>query len=170
MKDTVTWTCFTTPLGDAYIAATERGICRLTLPSEGREHFIVWLHRHFDPEHIHPHPLRSLEAIEQLDAYFQGFRTHFALHLDLRGTDFQKKVWQQLLQIPYGHTVTYRELAERIGMPRAYQAVGAAVGQNPVRVIVPCHRVVGQQGSLTGFASGIRTKRWLLQHEGALLL
>jgi len=169
-EDTVWWTCFTTPLGDTYIAATRQGVCKIALPEETREHFIVWLHRHFKPAHILPHPGPCMEAIEQLEAYFGGHKTRFELSLDLRGTPFQKKVWQTLLQIPYGQTISYRQLAEEVNKPAGYQAVGAAVSQNPVLVIVPCHRVISASGHLAGYAAGIQTKRWLLQHEGILLL
>lgn len=166
----VFWTPFTTPLGTAYAASTERGLCRLTLPDETEAHFLVWLHDHFAPEHIHPHPRPNLEVIEQLDAYWEGRRTRFELRLDLRGTPFQQAVWTHLLHVPYGKTVTYSEIAQATGTPQGYQAVGAAVGQNPVRLVVPCHRVLSVDGGLTGFASGVRTKQWLLRHEGVLLL
>jgi O-6-methylguanine DNA methyltransferase len=168
--DSVYWTPFTTPLGTAYAASTRRGLCRLTLPEETREHFFVWLHDRFRPEAIIPHPGPNLDVIEQLDQYWKGERTRFELSLDLVGTDFQKAVWTQLLLMPFGRTTTYGRIADTLETPHGSQAVGAAVGQNPARLVVPCHRVLGADGSLTGFASGIPTKRWLLQHEGALLL
>ena len=168
--DVVYWTPFTTPLGTAYAASTQKGLCRLTLPEETEAHFTVWLHTHFAPEQIRPHPQPNLDVIEQLDEYWKGVRTRFELRLDLRGTPFQHAVWDRLLHIPFGQTVTYSELAEAAGTPQGYQAAGAAVGQNPVRLVVPCHRVLSADGGLTGFASGIRAKQWLLRHEGALLL
>ncbi len=168
--DTVYWTPFTTPLGTAYAASTRNGLCCLMLPDETEAHFTVWLHNHFDAENIHPHPEPNLDVIEQLDAYWKGTRTRFELRLDLRGTPFQRAVWDRLLHIPFGKTETYSVLAEAAGAPQGYQAAGAAVGQNPVRLVVPCHRVLGSDGGLTGFASGVRTKQWLLRHEGALLL
>ena len=103
-----------------------------------------------------------------LDDYFAARRPDSALlPLHFRGTDFQKVVWQQLLQIPYGATVTYGELASRIGCGSA-RAVGAAVGRNPISIIIPCHRVVGAGGRLTGYAGGVERKRWLLAWEGAI--
>lgn len=168
--DAVYWTPFTTPLGTAYAASTRAGLCRLTLPGETEAHFTVWLHDHFDAANIRPHPEPNLDVIEQVDAYWKGARTRFELRLDLRGTSFQRAVWDRLLHIPFGQTVTYSELAEAAGAPQGYQAAGAAVGQNPVRLVVPCHRVLSADGGLTGFASGIATKQWLLRHEGALLL
>ncbi len=168
--DTVSWTPFTTPLGTAFAASTRHGLCRLTLPDETEAHFTVWLHDHFAPAHIRPHPEPNLEVIEQLDEYWAGRRTRFEVRLDLRGTAFQRAVWDRLLHIPFGQTVSYGTLAEAAGTPTGYQAAGAAVGQNPVRLVVPCHRVLGADGGLTGFASGVRSKQWLLRHEGALLL
>jgi methylated-DNA-[protein]-cysteine S-methyltransferase len=111
-----------------------------------------------------------MDCIEQLGAYLDGTRTRFELHLDLIGTEFQLAAWQAVQRIPYGKTITYRDLAHEMGVPKAYQAVGAAVGQNPVPVIVPCHRVLGSDGSLTGYMGGIETKQWLLRHEGVLLI
>ncbi|WP_377272828.1 methylated-DNA--[protein]-cysteine S-methyltransferase [Peterkaempfera sp. SMS 1(5)a] len=102
---------------------------------------------------------------EQLDAYFAGDLTHFDLDLSLDGTAFQRSVWAGLLTIPYGTTVSYGELAARLGQPGASRAVGLANGRNPVGIIVPCHRVVGANGSLTGYGGGLDRKRWLLDFE-----
>jgi len=107
-------------------------------------------------------------ACRQLREYFEGHRTRFDLALDLQGTDFQKSVWEALLAIPYGQTISYMDLAKRLGDPKAIRAVAAANGQNPLWVVVPCHRVVGSDGSLTGFAGGLETKRYLLELEGSL--
>jgi methylated-DNA-[protein]-cysteine S-methyltransferase len=110
------------------------------------------------------------EAEHQLDAYFAGERTTFDLPLELEGTDFQRRCWLALATIPYGQTVSYGEQARRIGLghDRA-RAVGAANGQNPLPIVLPCHRVIGIDGSLTGFGGGLDVKRFLLEHEGALL-
>ena len=106
---------------------------------------------------------------EQLEQYFAGTRTEFDLPLEFTGTPFQQRVWNLLRTIPYGITTSYGELARRLGDANATRAVGAANGQNPIPIIVPCHRVVGSRGELTGFGGGIDRKRWLLEHEGALL-
>jgi len=106
------------------------------------------------------------QAQAQLEEYFAGRRTRFALPLDLHGTPFQVQVWNALVEIPYGTTVSYGALARQIGRPAAVRAVGAANGRNPVAIVVPCHRVIGANGDLTGFGGGIERKRWLLQHEG----
>lgn len=105
------------------------------------------------------------EAFAQLRAYFAGELTRFDLRLRLAGTTFQNAVWSALRDIPYGETISYGELAKRIGRPTASRAVGAANGANPLPIVVPCHRVVGSDGSLTGFGGGVKTKRSLLRHE-----
>ena len=105
-------------------------------------------------------------AREQLGAYFAGALTGFTVPLLPRGTPFQLRVWEGLRRLRFGETVSYAELARRIGAPDAVRAVGAANGRNPLPIIVPCHRVIGADGSLTGFGGGIERKRWLLEHEG----
>jgi methylated-DNA-[protein]-cysteine S-methyltransferase len=102
---------------------------------------------------------------EQLDAYFDMRLTRFDLPLEPRGTNFQLRVWESLRTIPFGETISYAELARRIDNPKAVRAVGAANGRNPLMIIVPCHRVIGADGSLTGFGGGIERKQWLLEHE-----
>lgn len=105
---------------------------------------------------------------QQLTAYFAGELKEFDVPLTLIGTDFQKSVWRALAEIPFGETISYGELAVRIGKPKASRAVGAANGANPIPVIIPCHRVIGSNKSLTGFGGGVETKAFLLNHEGAL--
>lgn len=104
-------------------------------------------------------------ALAQLDDYFEGRLRQFDLDLGIQGTDFQKQVWQQLVKIPYGQTISYGELAKRIGNPKAGRAVGMANGKNPVSIIIPCHRVIGADGSLTGFGGGMDVKQQLLALE-----
>lgn len=105
------------------------------------------------------------DAVYQLNEYFEGKRTQFDLQLNLTGTDFQKKVWDALLKIPHGKTCSYMELSKTLGDPKAIRAVAAANGKNPLWIIVPCHRVIGSDGSLTGYAGGLHRKKWLLDHE-----
>jgi len=107
-------------------------------------------------------------ARAQLDEYFAGRRTHFDLPLAPVGTPFQRRVWAALAEIPFGRAISYLELARTIGDPRAVRAVGGANGKNPLPIVLPCHRVIGADGSLTGFGGGIERKRWLLVHEGAI--
>jgi methylated-DNA-[protein]-cysteine S-methyltransferase len=103
-----------------------------------------------------------------LSEYFSGRRVTFELPLDLRGTEFQTSVWRALLDIPFGQTTTYGELARRLGKPAAARAVGAANGANPIPIVIPCHRVIGSHGALVGFGGGLPVKRWLLEHEAAV--
>ena len=123
--------------------------------------------RHRPPEETfgEPDPRPFGEAIRQLDAYFAGELTEFDLPLRLDGTEFQRRVWEQLRRIPYGETRTYGELAEALGSPGASRAVGLANGKNPVTIIVPCHRVIGAGGSLTGYGGGLSRKQRLLAFE-----
>lgn len=107
-------------------------------------------------------------ATVQLRSYFAGKRRDFALPLAPQGTEFQQAVWTALQQIPFGGTTTYAELARVIGRPNAVRAVGAANGANPIPIVIPCHRVIGSSGSLTGFGGGLPTKRWLLEHEARI--
>lgn len=107
--------------------------------------------------------------VDQLAEYFAAERTRFELDLRPAGTDFQRRVWAAIADIPYGQTATYGQIAEQLGVPRSARAVGAATGRNPLSVVVPCHRVVGASGQLTGYAGGLDRKRWLLDFErGAL--
>lgn len=109
-------------------------------------------------------------AMGQLSEYFNGNRTRFSIPLNAEGTDFQVSVWNELKNIPYGQTITYGELAKKLGDPNKVRAVGKANGQNPIPIIVPCHRVIGADDSLVGYAGGVARKQYLLKHEGALLL
>ena len=106
------------------------------------------------------------EVARQLEEYFTGRRRVFDLPIRLEGTEFQRRAWRMLMEIPYGQTRSYGEQAKRIGNPNASRAVGLANGRNPIPIVVPCHRVIGADGSLTGFGGGIERKRWLLAHEG----
>src|SRR5581483_1101283 len=144
-----------TPIGTLGITASERGLTSVRWSAKGL-----------------PDDSSALldEAATQLDAYFAGELIDFDLPLELDGTEFQRRCWLALATIPYGQTVSYGEQARRLGLgPDAARAVGAANGQNPIPVILPCHRVVGADGSLTGFGGGLHLKRFLLEHEGALL-
>lgn len=129
----------------------------------------------------HPKPLERLhisdseihesvnDAINQLEQYFSGSRRDFELPLDLQGTEFQVAAWNALADIPYGHTASYGQQAASIGRPKAVRAIGGANGRNPVAIVLPCHRIVGADGSLTGFGGGIEVKKWLLDHEQSIL-
>jgi methylated-DNA-[protein]-cysteine S-methyltransferase len=105
------------------------------------------------------------EAVSQLKAYFDGQRTHFDFPMNPAGTEFQQKVWKGLCEIPFGKTMSYLELAKQLGDVKAIRAVASANGKNPLWIVVPCHRVIGTDGSLTGYAGGLWRKKWLLEHE-----
>jgi methylated-DNA-[protein]-cysteine S-methyltransferase len=142
------------PIGRLTLVASEGGLCAVDWGATGRPR------RHDNPV------LRA--AATQLEEYFAGTRRVFDLPLDLRGTSFQLRVWNALAGIPYATTVRYGEQAHRLGMPRAARAVGAANGSNPLPIVLPCHRVIGADGSLTGYGGGLEVKRRLLAHEAAV--
>ena len=108
------------------------------------------------------------QCVAELEEYFSGKRKFFSFEMDLRGSDFQIKVWNELLNIPYGKTISYEELAIRVGDIKSIRAVGLANGQNPIAIVIPCHRVIGKSGDLVGYGGGLDKKVWLLQHEGAI--
>lgn len=159
-------TQFSTVLGEMSAAATEQGVCFLEFTEDNRREDTLqlvsaWL-KMAVTDRNHPH-LALLES--QLQDYFAGKRMIFTVPLVLPGTPFQQKVWDALLSVPFGSTITYSMLAESLSSPRAVRAVGRANGMNPVSVLVPCHRVTGKNGELTGYAGGTDRKAWLLAHE-----
>lgn len=155
-----------TPIGVLHIAATPRGISQLDFVRPKQNGTGSQRGRATSPgRQARTHIAR---AIRQIREYFSGRRTEFDLPLDLEGTPNQQLVWQGLLEIPYGKTLTYGDLAHKVGSPRAARAVGSACGRNPVAVIVPCHRVIGTDGSLHGYGGGLWRKEFLLKLEGVL--
>lgn len=156
-------TCFDSPLGRMLLAATDRGLAGVWF--EGQRHGPDTAGWREDASH----PV-LVEAAAQLRAYFAGERATFDLPLDLQaGTPFQQSVWNALLAIPNGGTTSYAALARGLGREKAARAIGAAVGRNPLSVVVPCHRVLGTGGGLTGYAGGLERKTALLRLEGALM-
>jgi methylated-DNA-[protein]-cysteine S-methyltransferase len=153
---------YASPLGTLALAATTEGLRAVLWPRDDQRRAVG--------AGVEAGADRMLaEAARQLDEYFAGARTSFDLQLDLRGTAFQLAAWNALAEIPFGETRSYAEQAERIGRPAAYRAVGAANGRNPLSIVLPCHRVLGSDGSLTGFAGGLDAKRRLLDHERAVV-
>lgn len=140
-----------TPLGFTKIEGDENGITAITVLNEDIQPDIV-------PEILQ-------DAVYQLQEYFEGKRTSFDLTLNPQGTEFQKRVWEALLQIPYGKTTSYLELSKKLGDIKAIRAVASANGKNPLWIVIPCHRVIGSNGDLTGYAGGLHRKKWLLEHE-----
>jgi methylated-DNA-[protein]-cysteine S-methyltransferase len=149
-----------TPLGVAKIEGDEHGVSAISVLDEGEVCSASSLS--LGSNEI---PLVLKEAVSQLNDYFDGKRTHFDFKLNPRGTDFQQKVWNALLDIPYGKTRTYLEQSKILGDVKAIRAVASANGKNPLWIVVPCHRVIGTDGSLTGYAGGLWRKKWLLEHE-----
>ena len=142
-----------TTIGHLEVTGTENGIRTL-----------YFLDFKVKPQHV---PACLKACITQLDEYFHGSRQQFDLKLDLEGSPFQLRVWNELLKIPYGTTISYMDLARRMDSPKAIRAVGGANGHNPVSIIVPCHRVIGSNGRLVGYRGGLKRKKWLLEHEHA---
>jgi len=128
----------------------------------------LYMHPYNPPDDWRESAEPFADAIAQLNEYFAGERTEFDLALDMRGTQFQKDVWNALLTIPYGETRSYGEIAKQIGRPDRARAVGSANGSNPISIIVPCHRVIGADGSLVGYGGGLDRKRFLLDHEAGV--
>ena len=147
------------PVGALMVVASDDGVRAILWPDDDPAR--VRLGAAIDDP---SHPLIAV-AVAQLDEYFAGERTEFDVPLDAVGTDFQRSAWAALRAIPYGTTVSYAEQAERMGDRRKARAVGAANGRNPISIVVPCHRVIGTNGTLTGFAGGTEAKAWLLAHE-----
>ncbi len=150
------------------IYSSEDGLAAIGLGRSGRETRERRLGRYFDVGKLYPAEGGHELYIRQLGEYFQGQRRVFELPLDLRGTPFQKSVWQAVYEIPFGRTVSYGQIAEIVGRPKGGRAVGAANHDNPIPIVVPCHRVIGADGSLTGFGGGLSLKRKLLALEGLL--
>jgi len=144
-----------TPVGNLIIESEGDTITRIGFLKENRE-----------AEYITP---VIEQCISELEEYFSKGRKFFTFNLGFRGTAFQNKVWKELLNISYGNTLSYEDLAIRLGDVKSIRAVGLANGQNPIAIVVPCHRVIGKNGSLTGYGGGLENKQWLLEHEGAVL-
>ena len=140
-----------TPIGIAKIEGDENGISVISVSDEGIITTII--------------PFVLKESVSQLNEYFAGKRTDFTFKLNPSGTEFQQKVWNGLLQIPFGKTLSYLELSKNLGDVKAIRAVASANGKNPLWIVIPCHRVIGTDGSLTGYAGGLWRKKWLLEHE-----
>lgn len=142
---------YKTPIGFAKICGNQQGISAISVVDKAVVTTQI--------------PFELQDCVQQLVEYFKGERTCFNLKLNPQGTEFQKKVWNELLQVPFGKTRTYMEQTKKIGDPKAIRAVASANGKNPIWIVIPCHRIIGSDGSLTGYAGGIWRKKWLLAHE-----
>ncbi|MCY9515681.1 methylated-DNA--[protein]-cysteine S-methyltransferase [Paenibacillus apiarius] len=156
------------PIGSLTLAATATGLFAVEFGGvlEVAEALQARAAREYGKVALQRHPERLQEARRQLEEYFAGKRQTFELSLDLQGTSFQKEVWRALMEIPYGETRSYKQVAEAIGNPKAVRAVGGANNRNPISIVVPCHRVIGANGQLVGYGGGMNKKEILLQLEG----
>ena len=147
---------YNSPAGTLSITASDSGITEIKFVPEA-------------DQNTNAEPCNSVlnDCISQLQEYFSETRKTFSIQLDPQGTPFQKEVWKELQKIPFGKTISYLELAKKLGNEKKIRAVGGANGKNPIAIVIPCHRVIGSDGSLTGYAGGMDKKRWLLQFEGS---
>ena len=143
------------PLGITKIVGDANGVSVISVLQEGEQSQKI--------------PKELKDAVTQLNEYFEGKRQNFDFKINPKGTDFQQKVWQELLNIPFGKTMSYLDLSKKLGDVKAIRAVASANGKNPLWIVVPCHRVIGTDGSLTGYAGGLWRKKWLLEHESPSL-
>ncbi|MGG3467363.1 methylated-DNA--[protein]-cysteine S-methyltransferase [Neobacillus pocheonensis] len=166
MNNNVYWSFFEDEDWRFFLAATSKGLCYVGSPNAPFANLQTWAKRRFfDRELIEDHTvLKPYKA--ELSEYFKGSRKSFTFPVDIHGTAFQQEVWNTLNQIPYGQTYTYSQIAEMVKRPAAVRAVGTAIGANPVLITVPCHRVIGKDGKLTGYRGGLEMKQFLLNLEG----
>ncbi|OKP99901.1 hypothetical protein A3849_01535 [Paenibacillus sp. P46E] len=155
------------PIGPLTLCATEAGLClvKFGMLRDTASGISQWIKVQMGQVKLHKDSSRLLEAVQQLEAYFAGELREFSLPLDLRGTVFQRQVWEALCAVPYAESASYKDIASKIGNPQAVRAVGGANNRNPVPVIVPCHRIIGSGGTLVGYAGGLGIKSRLLQLE-----
>lgn len=163
-----------TKIGRLMIASTMDGLCGIALPGETERNFIGGLKKTFgecslwDEDRMGEKSSINAKAREELLMYFERKLKRFTVPLDMEGTDFQKKVWKELVRIPYGKTASYGDIAKAVGKPMASRAVGGANHKNPVPIVVPCHRVIGSDGSMVGYGGGLELKKMLLDLESGI--
>lgn len=166
--EVVIWSSFRHLSWQFFAAATNKGLLCVTLPNEPWETLRSYVRRHFPGAALERNDEQMAPYFDQFIAYFNGRLKQFTVQLDIKGTPFQKAVWDALQQIPYGCHTTYGEIAAQLKKPTASRAVGAAVGANPLPIVIPCHRVVGKNGRLVGYRGGLDVKAALLRLEGTL--
>jgi len=170
MKANVYYYIFETVFGNIFIASTDTGLCIANFVDENYDKQLSWLNKYFHEDNIFKNKDKNINVYNQLEEYFKGDRKSFDLTLDILGTPFQKQVWRVLEEIPYGKIFTYKDVAIELGDSKKSRAVGGAVGKNPIIIILPCHRVIGSSGKMTGFSSlgGIELKKKLLELEKSI--
>ena len=162
------YTSFNSKIGTIHIASTPLGVCKISIPAQTKKEFLAWLQKKFAGAEFIETSAKNRQIIDELNRYFDRRLVKFHSRLDPVGTEFQRRVWVELKKIRYGKTISYKELAKRVGVQRGFQAVGKANGSNPLPIVVPCHRVIGSNSRLIGYAAGLKTKEFLLRLEGAL--
>ncbi|OAH57403.1 MULTISPECIES: methylated-DNA--[protein]-cysteine S-methyltransferase [Bacillaceae] len=164
-EQVIKWSTLTYKQWKLYAAKTEKGLCYVGSPGQSYEELEAWIQKHFPKVSLVENEEALKPYINELREYFEGTRQSFSLAVDVKGTPFQEEIWEALKQIPYGKTYSYSDIAELIQRPTAVRAVGTAIGANPVLITVPCHRVIGKNGAITGYRGGTEMKQYLLQLE-----
>lgn len=162
------YTSFSSKIGTIHVASTKSGVCKISIPAQTKKEFLSWLQKKYNGAELVETTAKNRQIIDELNRYFDRRLVKFHSRLNPIGTEFQRRVWSELKRIRYGKTICYKDLAKRVGIQRGCQAVGKANSLNPLPIVVPCHRVVGSNAKLIGYAAGLKTKEFLLRLEGAL--
>jgi methylated-DNA-[protein]-cysteine S-methyltransferase len=162
---TIRFTICETPYGDMIAASSATGICRLMSPGSGMDELHAWADKFARSADVVPDPAADMGLQDQIDGYFAGRLRHFDVPLDLRGTPLQRAIWQAVMAIPFGETRSYADIARAVGRPAAWRAVGSANAICPVSLVIPCHRVIGADGTIKGYPGDILNRRRLLEFE-----
>lgn len=165
--DKVYITSFNSKIGTIYVASTSKGICKVSIPAQTKKEFRTWLQNKFHNVEFIETTKKNRQIIDELNRYLERRLVKFRSRIDLRGTEFQKKVWREIKKVQYGKTISYKGLAKRLGV-KSCQAIGRANSQNPLPIIIPCHRVIGSNSKLVGYSASLKTKEFLLRLEGAM--
>lgn len=164
-KQAIEWSILEHGEWQLYVAKTAKGLCYIGSPGNTCDEFIAYFSKRYPSAVLVENHDALAPYIQELMDYFNGHKQTFSLPIDVKGTPFQQEIWQALQSIPYGKTVSYSEIAELINRPTAARAVGSAIGANPLLILVPCHRVIGKNGTLSGYRGGMELKRFLLDLE-----
>ena len=165
MRETINWASLTYDTWHLYVAKTAKGLCYVGSPGQSYAELENWVQKRFPQATLLENEGALHPYLDELHEYFEGTRRTFSLPVDVKGTAFQLAIWEALNQIPYGKTSSYSDIARIIQKPNAVRAVGTAIGANPVLITVPCHRVIGKNGGITGYRGGVEMKQFLLQLE-----
>ncbi|PSL40349.1 methylated-DNA-[protein]-cysteine S-methyltransferase [Planomicrobium soli] len=164
-KKIIEWTVLENGQWTLYVAKTEKGLCYIGSPGSSFEEFEAYFAKRYPDAGLVENTEALAPYIQELANYLNGSTQTFSLPIDIKGTPFQEEIWQVLQKIPYGKTISYSEIAELINRPSAARAVGSAIGANPLLILVPCHRVIGKSGAISGYRGGMELKRFLLDLE-----